>query len=540
MGALDEIIQGIPGYDPVATVGDCHFDEKAAQLALDFFPECLKHVKGHLAGKPFRLEPWQQSIIANLFGWKRADNTRRYRKAFIFLPRKNGKTTLAAGIAVLVLFCDGEPGAEIYSAATDRLQATLVFDQAAGMIRQQPLLRDRCVIYGGGPAGQSKTVALNDYSGSYKVLSGDSKTKDGLNTHLAVIDEVHAFPDRTLVDVIATSTGSRTQPLIVMITTADYARESICNEELGRARQVRDGIIADETLLPVIYEGSLEDDWTSPVVWQRVNPNVGVSVFADYLRQECQKAQELPSYENTFKRLHLNITTEQASRWLPMEVWTACGAVVDEEALEGKACWAGLDLAATTDIAAFLMWFPELRDVLARFWVPAESAYRRERRDGVPYEAWAKQGWITLTEGNVIDHDAIRAGINADGKRFDIREIGIDRWNSTQLQTQLMGDGFEVIPFGQGFASMSAPTKELEKLVISGQLKHGDNPVLTWMASNVCVETDAAGNLKPSKKKSTEKIDGIVALIMAIGRAMVRQEKPKSVYETRGLRRVFD
>ena len=526
---LAEIIQLIPGYDPVATAGDCVFDAAVAQKHLDFFPECLRHVKGALAGQPFMLEPWEQAIVANVFGWKRPDGTRRYRRVFVFVPRKNGKTTWAAGLVLDVMFCDGEPGAEIYSAAADRDQAALVFDQAKGMVRQEPELAKRATIY-------VKSIVLKDFSASYRTVSADVKTSWGKNTHCAIVDEVHAQPTRELVDSLETSVGARRQPLLIYITTSDFERESICNELLDYAVKVRDGIIEDRGFLPVLFMASRDDDWRDPAVWAAANPNLGVSLSREYLEQECKRAQEIPAYENTFKRLHLNIKTEQAVRWLPMDAWDNCAGPVVAEALFGQPCFAGLDLATTTDIAAFVLVFPEAENaVLPFFWAPREGAEKRERRDRVPYMTWGRDGFIELTEGNVTDYDVIRARIVELGQKYNIREIAIDRWNSTQLQTQLQGDGFEVVPFGQGFASMSAPTKELEKLVISQGIRHGGHPVLRWMASNVAVETDAAANLKPSKKASTEKIDGIVALVMAIGRSMVMPAAVRSVYETRGV-----
>jgi phage terminase large subunit-like protein len=539
-----KLIRLIPGYDPIATAGDCIFDIGAAQHAIDFFHECLRHVKGELAGKPLILERWEQSILANLFGWKRPDGMRRYREALVLVARKNGKTTFAAGIALYMLFCDNEPGAEVYSAAADRGQAALVFDQGAGMVRQEDQLYSRSTIYGGGPAGQSKAITLNDYSGFWKVLSADAHTKHGLNVHCGIVDELHAHPTRDLTDVIITGTGSRRQPLILEITTSDFDRESICNEKREYAEKVRDGIIEDISFLPVLFAAAPEDDWTDRKIWKKANPNLGVSVSMEYLARECQRAREIPAYENTFKRLHLNIKTEQATRWLPMDKWDECAGEFTYEQmakeLEGQSCFAGVDLATTDDLAACVLYFPGAGNaVLPFFWCPGENAHRRERRDRVPYETWARQGYIELTQGNVIDYDLIRQRIGELGDRYDIREIPIDRWNSTQMQNQLTGDGFEVVPFGQGIRSMAAPTAELERLVLSGNLRHGGHPVLRWMASNVAVVTDDPDNKKPSKKHSSEKIDGIVALIMALGRAMEAPAARKvSVYEDRGIRRL--
>lgn len=554
---LEDVIRLIPGYDPFAMAGDCWFDEDAAQLAIDFFQHpqdgCLRHVEGGLAGELFKLEPWQQAIIANLFGWKRIDDkgreVRRYREAFIYVPRKNGKTPLAAGICNYVLFCDQEPGAQIYSAAAEREQASLIFRHAKGMVEREPVLNSRAKIFGG--VGHRSITLRDDDASVYKVLSADADTKHGGNSHLVVIDELHAQPNRDLVDVLQTSLASanRKQPMLIHITTADFDRESICNEKHSYACKVRDngGDPAkpgyDPSFLPVIYEASTEDDWTTEEVWAKANPNIGVSVSLDYLRRECKRAEETPTYQNTFKRLHLNIKTTNDAVFLDMAKWDGLPDAPSLEAFAGRPCYGGLDLSTTTDLTAFVLVFPPeeaggVWDWLPFLWIPRENAERRQRIDRVPYVTWLDQKFVRSTEGNVIDYDVVRKDINALGKLYDIQKIARDRWNATQITTQLMGDGFEVADWGQGFASMTAPTKELEKLVMSGRLSSDRNPAIRWMAGNTAVETDAAGNLKPSKKKSTDRIDGMVALIMALGIAIGEPMKRKSVYETRGVRQV--
>lgn len=524
-----KLLRMIPDYDPIETAGHCVFDVDAAQAALDFFPDWLKHVKGKTwAGKPFELENWQGAIVANIFGWKRPDGTRRYREVFLYVPRKNGKTCLAAGILVCIMFTDGEPGAEIYSAAADREQAGLVFEQVEGMIKQEKELRGRSTIY-------TKSITLNDGSGTYKKISADANTKHGYNVHLAIVDELHAQPNRDLVDALITATASRTQPLIMHVTTADFDRPSICNEKHDYATKVRDSVIDDEAFLPIVYEVEIDEDWHDQKVWAKANPNMGVSFTKDYMVRAHKKAIEVPTEENTFKRLKLNLRTEQAVRWIPLDKWDKC-AMLDESDFGLVKWYGGLDLSSTTDITAFVLYSPENDCVVPYFWVPEDSAHMRERRDRVPYVTWSRQGLIKLTEGNVVDYNVVREDIKKAGKKFNIVDIAVDRWQAQQLMTDLTDDGFEVTPFGQGFQSMSLPTKELEKLIIGGDLRHGGNDVLRWMASNVCVETDAAENLKPSKKKSTQRIDGIVALIMAIGRAISPDESGTSVYEKRGVK----
>ena len=510
------------------------FDTKAADKAVQFFARFCSHVKGPMAGKPFALDKWQvDEIIRPLFGWKRADGTRKYRTAYIEVPRKNGKSTLSAGLALYLTCADEEQGAEVYSAAADREQAAIVFDVAKQMAMNSPALAKRLKPF-------RRSMTYEEKASSYKVLSADAPTKHGLNASGLIFDELHAQPNRELYDVLTTSTGARRQPLTVLITTAGYDRHSICYEVHDYACKVRDGIVTDDSFLAVIYAAGEKDDWTDPKVWAKANPGLGQSVTVDYLTQECRKAKEIPAYENTFRRLHLNQWTEQATRWLSMDVWDRNATEANEFALEGRLCYAGLDLASTKDISALALVFPpddddESYSVLWKFWLPEDAMRQRSHKDRVPYDQWVKDGVISTTEGNVTDYDVLRRDINALGKRYNIREIAFDRWNATQLTTQLQGDGFTMVPFGQGFVSMAAPTKELEKLLLSNRLAHGGNPVARWMASNVAVRTDPAGNLKPDKEKSSEKIDGIVALVMALGRAIVQPAPEESVYAARGL-----
>lgn len=456
------------------------------------------------------------------------------------IPTHN--TALAAGIVLSVLFQDQESGMEVYSAAADREQASLVFSQVEGMVLQSAELSARCQIY-----KTARSVVMENRVSSYKVISADAASKHGFNSHLVIIDELHAQPNRELVDVLMTSTGARRQPLIMHVTTSDFERPSICNEKYNYACKVRDGIIKDASFLPIIYEapklweGEIAD-YTSPIfysnpaIWRHANPNLGVSLSLEYMERECMRAQETPSYLNTFLRLHLNVKTQADVAWLNMTSWDACEQALDLSELEGESCYGGLDMASTSDLIALVLVFPAKgHAVFPVFWLPAETALQRERRSSVPYPAWAQQGFIRLTPGNVADYDRVRQDIRDLGERFHIQEIAIDRWNATQITTQLEADGFTMVPFGQGFASLSAPSKELERLVIARGLQHNGHPVLRWCASNVMIESDAAGNIKPSKKKSSEKIDGIVALTMALGRAMVRPEDAGSVYDQRGL-----
>lgn len=535
----------IPGYDSIVTAAGSRFDPVAATAAIEFFPEYLRHVEGELAGKPFELEAWQKAVLANLFGWKRGDSAgrivRRYRECLIYVPRKNGKTPLIAGVALLVLFCDAEAGQQDYVAAAEREQAGKLFRQAKGMVEVCPALAEKCRVYGGNAqAGQAKSIVKPDNS-FLQVISADASYQHGGTTHLAIIEELHAQPNRDLVDVLTTSMASlnRKSPLTIYVTTADFDRPSICNEIYKRACDVRDNggnpskPGCDPAFLPVIYEVKKDEDWRDPAVWARANPNLGVSVSIDHLRRECKKAEETPAYENTFRRLHLNQRTQTDTCAVPMHLWDATAPGPDYDSLLGQMCWAGLDLASVTDLCAFVLLFrvDEGYRVLLYCWAPQEKVLEREKSDRVPYSLWEQQGHLKLTAGNRADYDVIRADIGRLGEQFNIQKIAADPWNATQLLNQLQGDGFSVVEFRQGYKSFTAPTKEMLALVGAGQLFHGGNPLLRWMAANLATEEDAAGNLKPSKSKSRDRIDGMVATIMALGVAMVAGEDDGGGFE---------
>ena len=544
----DRLLRLIPGYDPFRDANGCWFDEKAAHRALDFFPECCCHVEGELFGKPFILEEWQQAVVANLFGWKRYDSSgreiRRFRECLIYVPRKNGKSPWIAALSLYVFFCDDEPGLQGYIAAGEREQAGKLFRHAKGMVQREEELRGRCTIYGGNAAaGQSKSLVKGD--GSFlQVIAADAATQHGGNTHFAAIDELHVQKNRDLVDVIRTSMSSqnRKQPLLVFITTADFGGASICNEIHARACKVRDGIVSDAAFLPVIYEADRNDDWTDPKTWAKANPNLGISKSLDYMQRECKLAQEDPSQENTFKRLDLNMKTEQDCRVISMDLWEKCGQNADPAVWRSnmllhhqrQQCTAGVDLGSVSDLTALALLFGDDingYDVLPFFWTPEENAHKRERKDSVPYMAWAKAGFITMTDGDETDYQKVRTDISELGRQYGIEVIAADRlFQGAQLCQDLIRDGFHVKSFGQGYLTMAAPTRRFLELVAAGKLRHGNNPVLKWMASNAAAEQENAGNgdvLKFSKRKSPEKIDGIIATTMALGERMALSEKPK-------------
>jgi len=528
----------IPNYDCTANAGACEFDYQAAQDAVDFFTDHLQLIEGECANRPFMLEEWQQAILGNLFGWKRPDGTRRYRTSFIFVSRKNGKSPYAAGIINYVAFCDGEAGAQIYSAAGEKEQAALVFRHCAGMIQRNPALEAKCRIY-------RTFKSIEFYGGTcfYKAISADAKTKHGFNAHCIVVDELHVQRNRELVDTLVTSTASRLQPLTIHITTAGYDKHSICYEIYDQAKRVMENDGADDDeFLPVVYEAAEDDDWTDEKVWEKANPNLDISVSRDYLRKACEHAKRVPAYENTFKRLHLNIWTEQDVRWLPMRDWDAAPKVnITEDFLRGRPCIAGLDLSSRKDITSLVLLFP-LDDntfyLQPHFWIPRDNAVQREHTDRVPYLTWERQGFLNATEGNTIDYNRVGETLLNVMGRYDVQKIAFDRVFFDGIKQILDGQGVPVdklIEFGQGFLSMSGPTKEFEAMVLSRRIVHNDNPVLRWMASNAAIDMDAAGNIKPSKKLAREKIDGIVAAIMAMGLHLTLQPDRPSVYEDRGI-----
>lgn len=511
-----------------------YYDEKKAERAVRFV-KLLRHTKGKWAGQRFNLLEWQEDLLRKLFGTVDENGYRVYRKCYVEIPKKNGKTELGAAIALYLLVADGEYGAEVYSAACDRDQASIVYNVAATMVDMEPELKKRLRVL-----RSTKRIIYPATNSFYHALSADAYTKHGYNIHGVIFDELHAQPNRELWDVLTEGAGAaRTQPLIFAITTAGFDRNSICWEVHEYARKVRDGIIEDPHFLPVIYGLEDDEDWRDERNWWRVNPSLGYILDIERMRADFREVENIPAKQNAFRRLRLNQWTRSETRFIPMDFWDLCGREpVRVKKLKGKVCYAGLDLASSIDIAAFAKVFPDEDggfDVLMRFWIPEENMRERALRDKVPYDVWVREGFIKATPGNVIDYAAIEEDIKKDGELYNIKEIAFDRWGAVQISQNLEAEGFTMVPFGQGFKSMSPPTKELLKLVMSKKIRHGGNPVLRWMADNMVVKTDPAENIKPDKAKSTERIDGMVALIMALDRALRNEQKRKSVYEDRGI-----
>ena len=513
------------------------FDERKAQRVVRFI-EALRHTKGEFHGQPFHLLPWQEKIIRDVFGTVRDDDLsmRQYTTAYIEIPKKNGKSELGAAIALNMLINDDEWKAEVYSCASDRQQAAIVFDVAVDMVRQSPALMKRVKII-----PSTRRMIYQPTGSIYQVLSSEVATKHGLNVSACIFDELHTQPTRALYDVMPQGSGdARRQPLWFLLTTAGTDRNSICWEVHQKALDILEGRKIDPRFYPVLFGLPDEADWTSEENWYRANPSLDHTITIDKVRDAFRKAQETPADENQFRQLRLNQWVKQSVRWMPMDKWDECGGVVDPYALEGRTCYAGLDLSSTSDLTALVLVFPPTSEdepyiALPFFWLPEETLSLRVRRDHVPYDQWAKRGFIQTTEGNVVHYGFIERFICELGERYDIREIAHDRWNATMMVQTLEDDGFTMVPFGQGFKDMSPPTKELMRLVLEHRLCHGGHPVLRWNMDNAFVRTDPAGNLKLDKEKSTEKVDGAVALVMALDRAMKNLNGSDSVYNHRGL-----
>lgn len=612
-----------PGYNPFEgiSVRDYYFDVKAAQFVLSFFEVVLTIVEGEKAGEPFILEPWQITILANLFGWKRRkDHRRRYRQLFLYVPRKNGKTPFVAGIVLFCLFMDKEKGAQIYSAASDADQAAVIFNHASCMVHSSPALLSRSRVYRGFKAIELKERTTRNI---FKALSSNAAGTHGKNIHVAVIEELHAHPDAELTEGLETGHGSRKQPLTIYVTTADYSRISVCNSRLALATSVRDDPKHSKrgTLLPIIYEtprmiDGVEVDWKCPEIRKAVNPNLGVSVEPEFLDDEKAKAEEDPDFVNTYKRLYLNQKTESAVRWLNMEHWSRCpigyarrreilpsphylsadqsdlsnafdsGSQSSEDlpSLEDwrppkindhldwrklhvpprellhphrredllewinrcpswffhpdRTWYAGMDLSSSEDITSLCLFSPQKNPwtgaypCVPFFWLPRDNARKREKKIGVPYPTWIDQGLLWSTQGEFIDLDEICRETAMICDAFFVRGIAADRWGDRDAQNRLTGHGITCERYAQGYTGMNEPCRTLVRLLGQGKIEHGDNPILRWMAGNVVRTEDRDGRIRPDKKTSGEKIDGIIALLMGMGYSLV---EAISIYSIRGV-----
>lgn len=506
-----------------------YFDKKAAMRAIHFI-EKLKHTKGEWAGQRFRLEPWQQFVLWNIFGWKNADGTRRFRYVYIEIARKNGKTALSAGIGLYMLFADGESRPEVYSAATVKDQAKICFSDAVEIVKATDL-KNYLTPY-------RNSIVYELKGGTMKPLSSDYGTHDGLNPSCGIIDEFHAHKDSGMFDVIKSAFGARRQPLMFIITTAGFDKSGVCYAYRENVIKVLRGVNGDDSLFGIIYTLDDKSEWDDPKMWIKANPNLGVSLSADYLADQVKDAKNRPEAVRNVMTKNVDLWVDAERTWILDDVWLKCIGTTDPADLKGCACWGGLDLSNVSDITAYVLLFHENDrfQLLPHFWIPEEKMLEKVRKENINYDKWVAEGYVTVTPGNVIDYDFVKADILRIVADYDLRTSAYDRWNSSQTIIDLQNEGMECNPFGQGYGSMSAPTKEFEKLVLTGKIEHFGNPVLRWMLASALVKTDPAGNIKPDKEKSTQKIDGIVAAIMALGEWMTAQADDESnPYENRGL-----
>ena len=509
-----------------------YFDEAAADRVVYFIENHIHHLKGEWGNKKFKLEPFQKKIVRDLFGWKYRDSDlRRFRTAYICLPRKNGKSTLISAIALYMTIADGEPSAETYVCAFDRSQAGIIFDVASGMVRADKQLNTHLKVF-------KNSIIHEKSNSSFKALSSEASSKYGYNASCCIMDEAFTQKDSSLWDALTTSVASRRQPMNICITTAGFNRESFCFRLEEYGRKVSEGVIEDSSFYYVKFACPMDVEWDSEEALRLANPALESGVVKlDYLKREQEKAVKMPSYENTFRMLHLNQWMSSASKWLSDVQWMECNfEEVTLEQFKGQRVWCGLDLASVRDVSCLVLLaeIDEKLVCLPYFWTPKETAFVRSRRDGVDYIGWEKENLMELTEGDVTDYNYIKERIKEIAEVVNIQEIAYDRWNSSQLVIDLVNDGLPMIPFGQGFASMSAPTKELEKIVLAKELNHGGNKVLRWMCSNLAMKTDPAGNIKMDKSKSSEKIDGMISLVMALGSYMNGNTTEENPYDDRG------
>lgn len=509
------------------------FAPERADRAQRFFEGILKHTKGRFSRTPFTLTDWQRDdIVRPLFGTVRYDEqldewVRAYRLAWIEVARKNGKSELLAGVGLLLLCADDEEGAEVYSAARDRDQARKVFDVAERMVELSPILSNRLHIN-----RSSKRISDPKTGSYYEVIAADAAGNLGHNPHGIIFDEVLTQPSRELWDALKTGMGARAQPLMIAATTAGNNMNSLAGEEHAFSRQVSEDPSLDPSRFVYIRQTPRDMDWRDEAGWHQANPALGDFLTVATLRDEAREAASSPAKENAFRQFRLNQWVSQTTRWLPLHHWDNASGNVSEDKLRARQCFGGLDLASSTDVAALCWTFPTRDgsetsyDAIWRFWVPEDRLEDLDRRTGGNASRWERDGWLRVTEGNVIDYRAILDCIDADARTFDVQELAYDRWGMTQLSQDLLDAGMTMVPFGQGFASMSPPTKEWERLVLDRKYRHGGNPVMRWMVDNIAIRTDPAGNIKIDKAKATEKVDGCVAAVMALDRAS-RYEPPK-------------
>ena len=521
----------IPNYDAIKTAEGSSWSARSAEHAVTFIESMCRHSMGDKAGTKFVLLPWQLNLVANLYGWVRKDGTRRYRQCHVLVPRKSGKTELAAALALYHLLADAEPTPEVVGIARDREQARLCFSRAKRMAEQEPRMKRNLEFY------QSRITAP-DLFGAYKVLSADAPSAHGLNVSACIADEIHSMENRRdLYEAVMTSMGARRQPMMVSITTAGTLRESLEFDMFTYGQKICEGVVENAAFLPCLYYAADTDDWQDEKVWYKSNPSLGETVKVGWYKEECKRAADQPSYETPFRTYYLCQHVTSANRWLRMSDWDLCKAEFDEEEMRTLPCYLGIDLGQTSDISSVAAVWIDGERMWVKSWnyAPEEGAASRARRDGVPYLEWAQRNWMTLTTGDTTDYNFIVGQIDAICKRHKVRMIGYDPYNAQNVGNDLESRGLKVVRVPQSYLNLSTPTKMWERGVVGKTLTHDGNPVLAWAMSNCVVEQDFAGNSRPSKRKSVEKIDPVVAAIVALGASLHDEKVSASIYEKRGI-----
>lgn len=517
-----------------------YFDEKAGNLAIKAI-QLIPHTSGKWSGQGFQLQGWQAFVLWSVYGWKLIESkTRRFKKVYIKVPRKNGKTEFLAAIGCLDMLLFGVDGGQLWWAATKKDQAKIGWERQKNMMDK---LR-----------GMDKTINKRFVTNAKRIISKqknmfadsigrDSKSEDGHLVYRAYIDELHAHPTGDMVNILESGMGAFAEPLTWIITTAGFNTASYCKTFEDVCKSILNGDKENDGLFILIFDLDEGDDWEDETTWAKANPGLGISPSLGFMFQEYKNAKtEGAAKRISFLTKNLNLWTSTETTWIAPEIWRASGreSGIKLEDLKGQLCYGGLDLSANKDVTALALLFPLANNMFAlyvKMWVPADTARKRTKEDGVKYTTWIDEGWLSTTPGEAVDYGFLRRDINELAEQFKIKAINYDRWNSNQLVNELTDDGAQMYPFGQGFGSMSGPTKEFERLILKKQIVHFDNPVLAWMLQNVSIVLNPAGDMKADKGKSSEKIDGIIASIMAIGAWLsLREIKKTSVYENRGVR----
>lgn len=505
--------------DRLAVEQGCWFDEDAGQFVCDFIETLCCQSQDEWAGKPIELIPWQRDFLMRLFGWKRPNGRRRFRRAYVEIAKKNGKSTLLSALVIYLLLGDNAGGPKIFINGADREQAKIIFDETAAMVRQSPELESRIDL-----KVNDHRLVWEEGNGVIIANSGVVDTKDGRNGSAVVFDELHRQPDRRMWNVFRYAGAARSQPLLISLTTAGEEEDGVWHDQRKYSEDVNAGLIPDTTHLGIVYRADPTDDVDDPATWAKANPSLGYTIDPEAFAADLAEAKQVPIDWNEFLRLRLNIVARSSEKFLPDGVWAAGNAPVDEESLRGLACWLGLDLSSVNDLTALIAVFGDPDSgytILCRFYLPEDNIVALERQHRVPYRHWADQGFITLTPGGSVDYEFIRADVLRWAALYDVQSVFVDPCNATHLIYELRDqDGLDVKEIRQGTMSLNAPTKELLRLAIAGLLRHGGHPVLRWHASNAVVTKDENENIRLNKKKSREKIDGMAGLVNAIAAAM--------------------